>query len=288
MSTSSPATKKCFNCSKLGNLRCSKCKGLCLCGRDCQVATWKSHKHLCKAISRNPNATCLLLDGMGPLGPGEFYAQNVQKSLQYAGVEVAVVNVLKGSKVPEQVGSILSEVEKFSSCIILGWGSGGCDIETEFGNSKIFRDKAVSWVNSGGRFIVQGERPQGYGNWPEWFGKSWESSDYFRTDYACNGKSDNDIHWCKWYHKAKGAVTTTRYNAKTVMLSGVAPEDNLFSTSDDSRSYSLVPMMSGRDIEGGQSAVAVGKYGEGSVSYFGDVNAEDETCDVMAIIARGK
>eukprot|EP00985_Skeletonema_marinoi_P017253 scaffold9385_cov93-Skeletonema_marinoi.AAC.1 len=195
MPTSSPSTKKCYNCSNLGNLRCSKCKGLCLCGRDCQVQvatwTWKSHKHLCKAISRNPNASCLLLDGMGPLGPGEFYAQNVQKALQYACVEVAVVNVLKGSKVPEQVGLILSAVEKFSLCIILGWGSGGCDIETEFGNSNVFRDKAVSWVNSGGH-------------------------------YACDGKSDNDIHWCKWYHKAKGAITTTRYNAKAVMLSGVA------------------------------------------------------------------
>lgn len=212
---------------------------------------------------------------MGPLGPGEFYAQNVQKALQCAGVEVAVVNVLKGSKVPEQVGSILSEVEKFSSCIILGWGSGGCAIEKEFGNSNIFRDKIVSWVNSGGRFIVQGERPQGYGNWPEWFGKTWESSDYYRTDYACNGKSENDIHWCKWYHKAKGAITTTRYNAKAVIISGVAPEDNLFNDIDD-------------DIDEGQSAVAVGKYGEGSVSFFGDVNAEKKTCDIMAIIARGK
>ena len=224
---------------------------------------------------------------MGPLGPGEFYAENVQNALQYAGVEVVTVNVLKGSTLPEQVGSILSEVEQFSSCIVLGWGSGGCDIETEFGYSNVFRDKIVAWVNRGGRLIVQGERPQGYGNWPAWFGKSWESRDYFRTDYACNGKNDADIHWCKWYHKAKGAITTQRYNAKTVMLSGVAPEDNLFSTSDESRSYSLVPMMSGRDIEGGQSAVALGKYGEGSISYFGDVNAEEETCDIMAIIARG-
>mgnify|MGYP006931569430 CR=1 FL=1 len=47
-------------------------------------------------------------------------------------------------------------------------------------------------------------------------------------------------------------------------------------------------MMTGRDIDEGQSTVSLGKYGEGSVSYFGDVNAEEKTCDIMAIIARGK
>ena len=225
---------------------------------------------------------------MGPLGPGEFYAENVENALRYAQVKFAMVNVLKGSKFPEQIGTILSEVENLSSCIVLWWGSAGCDIEIEFGNSSIFRDKVVGWVNGGGRFIVQGENPQRYGNWPAWFGKNWESSDYVRTDYVCNGKSDADIHWCKWYHKSKSAVTTKRYNAKAVLLSGVAPEDNLFSTSDESRSYSLVPMMGGREIEASQSAVSLGKYGKGSVSYFGDVNAEEETCDIIATIARGK
>ena len=71
------------------------------------------------------------------------------------------------------------------------------------------------------------------------------------------------------------------------MLMNVAPEDNLFSTLDETKSYSLVPMMSGQDIEGGQSAIALGKCVDGSVSFFGDVNAEDETCDIMAVIARG-
>lgn len=209
---------------------------------------------------------------MGPCGPGEYYAKDVQKALENAGVEVAVVNVLEGSKVPEQVGSILSVVETFSSCIALGWGSGGGRTEHQFGNSNIFRDKIVSWVNRGGRFIVQGERPEGYGNWPAWFGKSWKSSDYYRTYLECNGKSDDDIHWCKWYHKAKGYAAAGTYSAKAVYLSGVSPEDNLYSDCDDE----------------GQSAVAVGKYGAGSVSFFGDVNAEQKTCDIMAIIARGK
>lgn len=72
------------------------------------------------------------------------------------------------------------------------------------------------------------------------------------------------------------------------MLKNVDPKDNLFGTSSESRSYSLVPMMAGQDIDEGLCAIAVGKCGEGSVSFFGDVNAEDDTCNIMSIIARGK
>ena len=276
------------NCSNPGTHRCSKCRGINFCGRDCQSKLWNSHKAMCKSIARDPDATCLLVDGMGPLGPGEFYTQNVQQALRGAGVKFATVNVYKGSGLPAQVGSALREVDRFTSCIVLGWGSGGCDIEKEFGNSEEFKELIVPWVQKGGRLIVQGENCQYYGNWPEWFGKTWTSSDYYRTDHICHGKNNNDLHWCKWYHKARGALTTSRYNVKAVMLKDVDPEDNLFGTSSESRSYSLVPMMAGQDIDEGLCAIAVGKCGEGSVSFFGDVNAEDDTCNIMSIIARGK
>mmetsp|Transcript_11043 Transcript_11043/g.16267 ORF Transcript_11043/g.16267 Transcript_11043/m.16267 type:complete len:288 (-) Transcript_11043:154-1017(-) len=281
---------KCHNpmCSNPGTKRCSKCMGLIFCGRECQIALWNSHKSLCKAIAKKLNATCLLLDGMGPLGPGEFYAQRVSSALADAGVEVAAVNVYKGSNLPEQIASILSKVHRFTSCIALGWGSGGTDIEMEFGESQDFREKIVNWVEGGGRFIVQGENPQRYGNWPEWFGKTWTSADYYRTDHVCHGKSDNDVHWCKWYHRARGAITDSHnYNVKAVLLSDVASEDNLFGTSEESTTYSLVPHMSGRDVDEGKCAIALGKCSEGSVSFFGDVNAEEDTCAIMAIIARG-
>jgi hypothetical protein len=35
------------------------------------------------------------------------------------------------------------------------------------------------------------------------------------------------------------------------------------------------------------AALALGKCGEGTVSFFGDVNNEDETVRTMAIVARG-
>jgi hypothetical protein len=212
---------------------------------------------------------------MGPSGPplfgdetwndlGEYLLEPVQEALQNAGVKVATIDVQKGSKVPEQVGSILSEVETFSSCIAHKWGCGGLPIEYEFLNSKIFREKIVSWVGSGGRFIVKGSKLRG-GNWPAWFGKYWKFDSYYRTDLECNRS-----HWCKWYYKAKGSIAFAQ--AKSVMLRGVAPMDNLFNCCNFED----------------QCAVAVSKYGEGSVSFFGDVNKEKEICDIMAIIARGK
>ena len=215
------------------------------------------------------------------MDPGEFYAENVQKALRNAQVQVSVINVLKGSKIPEQIGSILSELEKLSSCIVLGWDEIG-ELENEFGTSHMFREQLLTWVDRGGRFIVQGEHIQENGHWPAWFGKSWEASEYSRTTFSCNGKCDDDIHWCKWYHKAKGAVTTDRYNVKANMLAGVTPEDNLFGTTNESKSPS------GWNIQAGQSAIALGKYGDGLVSCFGDVNGEEKTCDIMAVLARGK
>lgn len=284
-------TVKCFNpsCGNTTPLRCSRCKGVNFCGKECQEKIWPSHKHLCKAIAKDPNATCLLLDGMGCLGPGSFYAEGVTDALVGAGVKVTTINLYKGNYLPDQVASVLNELDRYTSCIILGWGSGDAEIETAFANSEKFKKTLISWVRKGGRFIVQGERPKFRGNWPKWFGKEWKQADYCRTDYFCFANSDSDPHWAKWYHQAKGTLTNTngKYNAKAVLLKNVDVEDVLFGTTEDSSTYSLVPQMRGQDVEEGQCAVAHGKYGDGSVSFFGDVNAEQETCRVMSIIARG-
>jgi len=287
-------TKKCHNCSKPGTLKCSGCKGLKFCSQKCQKSTWKSHKAICKslaAVATTKPPSCLILDGMGPSGPDSFYVTKIKASLERIGLQYVVVNVIIGSNIPKQIGSILSEVSTFTSCIALGWGSGGTSTELEFGRSNSFRRDITSWVrNNCGRFIVQGENPTRYGNWPSWFDKpTWRTSQYMRTSHVCNAKNENDIHWCsKWYCTAPGAIVTDNsYNVKAVMLDGVDPGDALYATGTESKSYSLVPSMGGQDIERGMCAVAIGKYGKGSVSYFGDVNAEDDTCSIISIVAHG-
>ncbi len=49
----------------------------------------------------------------------------------------------------------------------------------------------------------------------------------------------------------------------------------------------MVPHMAGQSIDEGEVAVALGKCGQGTVSFFGDVNHEDETVRTIAIVGRG-
>jgi hypothetical protein len=116
----------------------------------------------------------------------------------------------------------------------------------------------------------EGERAAMCGNWPEWFGKTWKDGDYYRTDHTCFAKPSPNgeiVHWCKWYHKASRAVTQN-INVKACALNNVPADEILF-----------------RDE--GMAAVVLDKYGEGTVSFFGDVNHEDETVQTIAIVARG-
>jgi len=152
---------------------------------------------------------------MGPSGPGSFDVTRVKASLERIGMQYIAVNVMKGSKVPEQIGSIWTEVSTFTSCIATGWGSGGSKTELEFGRSESFRRDITAWVhNNGVLFIVQGENSTRYGNWPSWFDNTtWKSSEYRRTTHVCNAKNDNDFHWCSsWYHTASGAIVTDVYD----------------------------------------------------------------------------
>jgi len=225
---------------------------------------------------------------MGPIGPGWDYMKGARRELLDAGVHVMVVDATKGSKIPEQVASLLLSKNKAppDAIIMLGWGAGGTDIEEEFATNSTFREAAKSWCRAGGRFIVQGERVGMFGDWPMWFDKAWKNGEYVRTDHRCFAAGPDAVHWWNEYANAKGAVTST-YNVKACMITDVEPADVLFGTADNAASYSLVPSMQGRSIGSGQVAIAVSQYGEGTVSFFGDVNFEDETLQIMAIVARG-
>ena len=61
----------------------------------------------------------------------------------------------------------------------------------------------------------------------------------------------------------------------------------LFGAQEGARSYSLVPGFGGVEIDESNTAVAFARYGEGTVSYFGDVNHEQETLEIMSVIAMG-
>ncbi|OEU06918.1 hypothetical protein FRACYDRAFT_252548 [Fragilariopsis cylindrus CCMP1102] len=315
----------CLACSKECSLQCSDCRVVHFCNRECQKSAWKHHKAFCKSVtnpavsSHNKNTTdndddqrqtCVIIDGFGPCGANWDDTIKSREQLLLCGMDVIYINGTKGgSTLPVQVASLLLQSSSSKSpppinaLLFWGFGSGGDDVsDQKFYESSHFKAVVISWCANGGRFIVQGERTGMMGNWPMWFDKQWKDSDYYRTDHKCfavsagTGNDDmadadftaaNHHHWCKWYKESDGAVVST-YNVKACMLENVDPTEVLFGTTDDSQSYSLVPSMSGHRIEEGKTAVAFGKYGSGTVSFFGDVNHEHATIQIMTVIARGE
>lgn len=282
-------TGPCQNCGTTCASRCSRCKTCYFCRKECQKEFWKAHKTFCKQVaspfrashksgSENANGAkkCLIVDGMGPVGPGWDYMLGSKQAILDQGMDVVVVDVTKGQKIPEQLAALLqSNIAAPNAMLLLGWGSGDAAIAFKLAESRLF---------CGGNFMVQGERIDHMGDWPTWFNFMWRSGSYFRTDHECFAAGTNKCHWWMEYENSSGAVTAG-YNVKACMITNVAAADTLFGTTDDSTSYSLVPSMQGKKIGTGQVGIALGRYGEGSVSFFGDVNHETETLQIMAIIA---
>lgn len=74
-------------------------------------------------------------------------------------------------------------------------------------------------------------------------------------------------------------------------MTGVATEDTLFG--EQVYIEEDLEVAEGLEVEERLAAkerlvvVAIGKFGDGTVSFFGDVNAQETTCTIMAVIAHG-
>jgi hypothetical protein len=264
-------------CGKAAPLKCGSCKCVEYCSRDCQKATWKQHKQLCTAVSGASTTTCLILDGMGALGRDDINTKPIYNELTSRyNMHVSVVHLDDGFITPEQIAVALDNKDtNIKTLIVLGWGSGDDDLGLDFANSDAFRVALVSWVEAGGRLLVQGERiSHSAGDWPQWFDLAWTSSDYCRTTHTLNA-----THWFKKQAKCPSM------NVKACLVTNVEPEDNLYGTGEGAVTHSLVPGFGGNAVPAGQSAFTLAKFGEGTVSFFGDVNIEDETVKTVGIVA---
>ena len=292
--------ESCLSCSKECTLRCSNCKAVFFCNKECQKSAWKNHKAFCKSVTKpaistaasddEPRQTCVIIDGFGPCGSGWNDMLKAKDQLLKIGINVIQIDGSKGGKsISRQVASLLKSDNKPNAMIFFGFGSGGDGSDENFFDSSkggIFQAALKSWCDAGGRFIVQGERTAYTGGWPKWFGLGWKDGSYYRTDHKCFAVGPDASSWCQWYKSSKGAVKTT-YNVKACMLTHVEPSDVLFGCVDDAQSYSVVPGFGGQEIEAGSTAIAFARYGSGTVSFFGDVNHEDDTIRIMSVIARG-
>ena len=115
------------------------------------------------------------------------------------------------------------------------------------------------------------------------FDTRWLAASYYRTT---------------WFPVAGPALDTTfagidaaQFSAKACSVMGVPPAERLFTTNHQSTTQSLVMSMDNKHVghngENPEVCVAVHKFGDGSIAYFGDVNMEEETKQLVVAFCRG-
>ena len=157
-----------------------------------------------------------------------------------------------------------------------------------------------NWIKFGGKFLVQGE-----GEGVSWLlqvllSKPWHyCGDFYRrckhslnvdhfshfpllcdnndtkvgSSSIDNGDNSDD--------ETSELIMPSSINMKAVMLSGVAPEDQLFCPKRGARCVSAVPGFGGHIIPTFRTPIAATRHGKGLVTFIGDVNAEERTIRCM-------
>ena len=155
-------------------------------------------------------------------------------------------------------------------------GSGGND--EPFFHQDV-KSLLIEWTRKGGKLMLHGERPL-TAVFNEWFDKPWcfRGDFYRRTQFELNSSSI----------LATMAILPSTYNVKCCMLSDVAEEEKLYKPVKGAVAYSLVhaPGFAGTPIEGGMCPVAVSRFVNGTLIFFGDVNAESETIKILICLGQ--
>ena len=125
------------------------------------------------------------------------------------------------------------------------------------------------------------------------FGTSWTGSSYYRTTFG--PLDENREHVAATF----GLGNVAPFSAKACSLRNVPRAEACFAVTEDSRTESVVPVMAGRDVSRKKEpdsvtasaesldvdvdvCVATHMFGAGMIGYFGDVNCEANTVELIA------
>ena len=201
----------------------------------------------------------LVIDGMGPLGSGDFLTQGLMQALgsRLAPGAGPISNLEQIDISRRGVSGLADRLQRgcITAVVVLGLGSADCD--EDFLTNTEWKETLVAWVEEGGLLMIHGERT--IKDAFAWFGKDWKADGYRRMTHKYNTLNVT----AAWYDE--GDVCDA-VNVKACMLSGVAPEEQLFAAGPD------------------KTAVAVANVGLGHVGFFGDVNAEPPTLEMITVL----
>lgn len=143
------------------------------------------------------------------------------------------------------------------------------------------------WVTAGGRFVIGGP---GVGNMRydavnemlSGLGLPWQMLEYSRTTHF-----RNDEHPLFAALPPKAVARTflpKSYSMKSVMLEGVAEQDALYRSTNESQVESMAMAFLGGEMSAGKVAVAATAVGQGWIGWVGDVNQEGDSDKVVCFL----
>lgn len=233
-----------------------------------------------------PNSI-LLIKGLNICG-AEFYRDGLMKSELFSATsaDVTELDYAYGedrSAVPKINAAL--RARRHHSAII-------CDLsafQDEF--VQHFRDAIRHFVHAGGRVAFptcEGLLLQSV--LKDLFNVQWEGEAYGRIYWrAPDGSADNvDAKFpLQRLHSGKVKASELEYSAKACSYSNVPPHEACFGNTGEG--HSVFPLLNfvhaakPDDPDGMfKYSIATHDYGNGSIAYFGDVNAEPATCDLVA------
>lgn len=174
----------------------------------------------------------------------------------------------------------IQEIEsgKYHAIVVMDYSNNEMfeEFERDLGNH------LVGFVREGGVVAFPSSESMLVGTLQRLFDVEWRRSDYYRTTWDLCTENQTNVH----YSFGNGSFARRilgPYSAKGNTLRGVPPHERCFGVTKDSKTQSLVPLMTGRDVskydndEDYDIIVAMHNFGKGAIAYFGDVNAEDAT-----------
>jgi hypothetical protein len=145
-----------------------------------------------------------------------------------------------------------------------------------------FGDMMKDFVSAGGVVAFPSSEALPVYTLQKYFGVEWKAANYYRTTWSpCLEDNEKNINYSFGNGNLSRRVIKD-YSAKGTTLR-VPKHERCFGVSRKSRTQSLVPHMSGRDVsekdEDGNYdvVVAMHEHGKGAIVYLGDVNAEEQT-----------
>jgi hypothetical protein len=178
---------------------------------------------------------------------------------------------------------------RYHAMVVLDYSNSGQRDEFE----EAFGELIKEFVTAGGVVAFPSSEGMLVSTLKKYFGVDWTCQGYYRTTWGpCLDDNATNINYSFGNGNLSRRVIKS-YSCKGTALH-VPKHERCFGVTEQSRSQSLVPHMSGKDVsqksqDGNYDVIiAMHNHGKGALAYFGDVNAEEQTIWLVAAFVESR